>query len=90
MPLTAGVMRTRRAWILAAGVLFMLLMAGLALPEAAGGFFLIAAWLGGSVYGALQIKPWLRSFPQRAATPERMGSRGPEHGVRLGGEYMRG
>ena len=90
MPLTAGVMRKRRAWILGAAVLFIFLVAGLALPETAGGFFLIAAWLGGSAYGALQVKPWLRSFPQRAALPELRGSQGPKHAARIEGGYVRG
>jgi hypothetical protein len=63
MPLVAAIARRRRPWAVAAAVLLSLAVLGAALPDAAGGAFLLLAWLGGTGYGALQVQPWLRTRP---------------------------
>ena len=74
MPLGAALARQRRSWLVGAAVLSVLALLGAALPEAVGGAFLLVAWLGGTGYGALQIRPWLRTrplAPQPGATSQR-------------------
>lgn len=63
MPFVAAIARHRRSWAVAASVLLLLAALGAALPDAAGGAFLLLAWLGGTGYGALQVQPWLRTRP---------------------------
>ena len=63
MPLGAAIVRRRKSWAVGAAVLLVLTVLGAALPEAVGGGFLVLAWLGGTVYGALQVRPWLRTRP---------------------------
>jgi hypothetical protein len=63
MPLGAAIARRRKSWAVGAAVLFVLTVLGAALPEAVGGAFLLVAWLGGTVYGAVQTPAWLRTRP---------------------------
>ena len=63
MPLVAGIARRRSRWAAAAGVLFAMAAAGMAIPSDLGGMLLLTAWLGGAAYGAFQVVPWLRSKP---------------------------
>lgn len=63
MPLVAGIARGRSRWAAAAGVLFAITAAGMAIPSDLGGMLLLTAWWGGAAYGAVQIGPWVRSKP---------------------------
>jgi hypothetical protein len=64
MPLGAAIARRRRSWAVAAGALLSLLVLGSAIPDDSwAGFVLMLAWLGGTGYGALQVRAWLRTRP---------------------------
>ncbi len=66
MPLAAAIARHRRSWAIAAAVLLVLAMVGALVPnDDWGGFLLVLAWWGGTIYGAFQVLPWLRSAPLR-------------------------
>ena len=54
MPVVAAAARQRRSWAIAGAVLALAVAAGVILPVAAAGFFILAAWFGGTIYGALQ------------------------------------
>lgn len=69
MPAIAGGVYRRRSWIIAAILLCVLVAAPVIVPLSVGGGVagggLLAAWLGGTLYGAAQVRPWLaeRSRP---------------------------
>ncbi len=65
MPLIAAIARRRRSWAIGAVVFGLLLTAALVGPEDLAAIPLLIAWLGAPVWGAFQIKPWLRSFAGR-------------------------
>jgi hypothetical protein len=75
MPAIGGGLYRRRSWIVAAIVLVGLIFFALADPSSTSDQIsttadtaVIAAWFGGALYGAFQIKPWLNVRTQRRST----------------------
>lgn len=69
MPTVAAITYRRRRWVLGAlvlGTLFVVTMATMSPVESEGGvtdLLPIGIWLGGTVYGGFQVKPWLDTLP---------------------------